>query len=582
MRILLPCCIIWILFFGCGLVCSGADEAENRLNFLKKEINRHDRLYYQDGQPEISDLEYDRLRRELEELEKSGEDPGLPRFGSDLMADGDSAQHRVPMLSLGKAHGLSELEEFHGECSRIFGTEELEYWIEPKIDGVAVSAVYENGYLKEVLTRGDGERGNAVGERLVHSGCLPVKLPDPSPEFVELRGEAYIPRDSFQRINSIRNADGIPEYSNPRNLAAGTVLGKDDDAIIERDLSLVFFGWGAWSPEKQEPFNYTEFRNRLLACGFSVPAEGELARGKQEMMSVVKRLGKERDAWPYATDGLVIKLNSVQERKRMGTGAIGPRWAVAWKFPPDCAETILKSITWQMGRTGALTPVAELEPIDIGGKRIRRASLHNLRTLRKRNLQAGQRVRVELAGDVIPAVYPVSDDKVSKNGQTVVVPEECPWCHEKLIQSSSLTCPNFHCPERVKHQLRYFCEVLGLRGIPDKLLDQLVDEEILACVGDVFSLGSQQYCHSIEELNTLMAGLDKSRNLPLWRKIQSLGIPGIGKSRAMAIAEKYGSMESWMNAGGVEFEADAVDLVQAAVLFWEHGGQSELQHGFCE
>jgi DNA ligase (NAD+) len=546
--------LIWLIY------CIPCVEADNeRLNFLRQEIERHDRLYYQEGQQEVSDSEYDNLRRELEKLElASGFTERVAAFGSDLTPDRESQIHHVPMLSLRKANSIDELKTFHQDCIDSLGVDEIEYWIEPKVDGVAISAVYKDGYLTSVLTRGDGNRGNCISEKIVHSGCLPYFLPGNVPSLVELRGEAYIPIDTFHQINATRRELKLPEYSNPRNLAAGTLLSKDQDLIIDRGLRLVFFGYGAWEPAVMEPFSHTDFRDWLLERGLPVLAEAIIVCDENGLVEAVERFQNQCDAWPFAADGLVIKLNSTDQRSILGRGAKGPEWSVAYKFPPETAETVLEAIRWQMGRTGTLTPVAVLKPIMLKGRQISRASLHNVATLRKRNLKAGQRVRVELAGDVIPAVYPVGDYRPVTEKDMTRIPDTCSWCSEKLIQGkggSSLQCPNGRCPERVKRQLGYFCEVLAMQGISDKVLCAVVDAGMLTCMEEVFRMREGdtgvQNIYLEEAMELLEIGLLQSRKLPLWQRLQSLGLPGIGETRAKKIVggkayDLAGLVDRWL------------------------------------
>lgn len=567
------CCAIIILTGITSLLAASGSQLEHeRLEWLKSEIRRHDRLYYQDGEPEISDLEYDKLRRELGQLEGSG----IPfDVVPDVPPDGSVVRHRVPMLSLEKAYLMKDLEDFHDDCASALGPDELEYWIEPKVDGVAISAVYRNGLLQQVLTRGDGQHGRAIGERLVHAGCLPARLSQAAPEVVEIRGEAYIPRKAFEQCNLQRKARGLPPYSNPRNLVTGTLMGADEDQIILRGMQLAFFGWGAWVQASVMPPSYTQFRDWLQDNSLPVLNGSYLVRGREELIETVNCLQKEKGSWPFAADGLVVKLNSTRERLQLGSSASGPNWAIAWKFPPDAAETILDSISWQVGRTGKLTPVAEVEPVVLKGRTIQRASLHNLATLRERNLRAGDRVRVELAGDVIPAVYPIHDGNRSTYGRRIVIPDSCHSCSGKLIQvggNSNLECPNIQCPDRVKRQLGYFVETLGIREITSTQIDEWIRNGVISRFQDVFSLHQPidpDDTGPVDSIQILATAMRDASQLPLSRKIQALGLPGIGKAGAARLAEDYASMKDWLRKGAPELAAEAREVVLAAAGYWE-------------
>lgn len=400
--------VLLLICFGLsGLPLAGFDSRADRIQQLEWEIARHDDLYFRKGQPVISDHQYDRLVRELRDLKVAAGEPLTDApLGDDRTGRFPEAVHEVPMLSLKKAASKEELRAHYQRMAETLESESFDLWIEPKIDGMAISAVYEEGRLVRVVSRGNGREGEVLTANFGSETGLPARLPLSAvvPERVELRGEAYIPLDIFDEINTRREADGREPFSTPRNLAAGTTRLDDPQQARARGLQVAIFGWGAWHPVESAPPDQGAFLRRLGQWGIPTPPHGRKVSGFEPLLKTVFQMQQTRSNWNLPVDGLVVKIHDTAQRDRLGNGAVAPRWAVAWKFPPPRAITTLIGISWQTGKTGRITPVAELDPVEIDGRTVSRASLHNRDYLERHGYQVGDRVHVILAGNVIPAL----------------------------------------------------------------------------------------------------------------------------------------------------------------------------------
>jgi len=400
----------------------GSESVRERIDSLKAEIARHDDLYYRKAEPVISDYAYDALVRELEALQRTaGIQEQSGRVGDDRTGRFPESSHEVPMLSLRKAYEEAELRKHYERMAEELKDSAPVIWIEPKIDGMAFSAIYENGRLVRVLSRGDGKKGEILTENFGPHTGLPERLPDlPSvPERVELRGEAYIPLDTFEEVNARRGSEGRTPFSTPRNLAAGTARLLDAETARSRGLQVAVHGWGAWHPVTSVPIDQEAFLRALEIWKIPAVPHGREVCGVNALLLSIASMQRERSGWNVPADGLVVKLHDTLQRTQLGCGATSPRWAVAWKFPPPRAETTLLGITWQKGQTGRLTPVAELDPVEINGRTVSRASLHNRSYLEREGYQVGDRVYVILAGDVIPALDGIVRAKVQHSDSPI-------------------------------------------------------------------------------------------------------------------------------------------------------------------
>ncbi|MEI7774588.1 MAG: NAD-dependent DNA ligase LigA, partial [Verrucomicrobiota bacterium] len=547
-----------------------------RIEHLRAEISAHDQRYYLDASPIISDQAYDLLFRELRELEDAY--PGLltpdsptQRVGGKPLEGFVQVAHSVPMLSLDNLYadkdGPVALEKWIHSVEKILPDEELEWYVEPKVDGVAVTLRYEMGVLKTGATRGDGERGDDITQNLRTIRNLPLRL-DGAPPSLEIRGEVYMPLEGFQKYCEQMSASGEEPFANPRNAAAGSLKLLDSKAVSKRPLAIILYGLGE-IPENA-PLTQEELILWLAKFGFNVPPFHRLCKSSTEVMEAVTQLDAIRGTFGFETDGAVIKLNSIATRELAGSTARAPRWARAYKFVPMQAETVLRGITIQVGRTGALTPVAELEPVFLSGSTISRATLHNEDEIRQKDIRIGDTVVIQKAGEVIPAVISVV---LSKRPPTAApfnfadyIGHKCPTCGSVISRDPEFAvwlCPNILCPAQRTRRLEYMAKrtALDLEGLGGIVADKLVDRGIVLDPLDLFELeADKRLLPLLSELNLgteteprvfgsknaakLVGALQKARTLPLARWLHGLAIPEVGETIAYDLATSHKDLES--------------------------------------
>lgn len=548
---------------------SSEKEKSLRLEQLRAELKRHDELYYRQAQPEISDQAYDQKKSELDGLEAEfdplglfaqpdlGEKEAPPQVGDDRLDSFTSHRHLQPMLSLDNTYDEEEFFEFDQRLRRLFGNEELSYVVEPKIDGVAISLTYEQGRLTTATTRGNGVEGDIVTQNLRHLDSLPQQLSgDNLPEIIEIRGEIYMSHQEFERINQEREKSGLPLYANPRNLAAGTVKLLDPKEARQRKLEIVLYGIGACQP----PNHFTslsEFHRTLT--GWRVPSVEyfrTVADARAAWASIVE-LNELRHGYGYPTDGAVIKLDSFALQTEAGSTAKSPRWAIAYKFETERQETTLEAIHLQVGRTGAITPVAWLTPVQLAGTQVSRASLHNADEISRKDIRVGDRVIVEKAGEIIPQVVEVVLAKRSPECTPYAFPESCPCCATNLQRmegEAAWKCPNPDCSEQVKGRLRYFASraCMDIDHLGEAVVEQLVDQKMVIRTSDLYSLTKEQAL-SLEgfaekSADNLIRSIAQSKEQELWRLICALGIKHVGAAGAKDLARTFRSLANLAEA----------------------------------
>lgn len=545
------------------LWAGSTEEIEERIRVLRAEIAYHDELYFKQAAPEITDAAYDRLKRELRELEAS-----YPQFATAPGGVGDDrtgafvqADHAVPMLSLDKAYDETELRRYLTNAMKRLGVASSTWVVEPKYDGLAISLVYENGNLVRAVTRGNGRRGDDVTANVRRIDGIVETLKPLAPQRVELRGEIYLTHAEFERINAEREQAGLEPYAHPRNLAVGT-LKTDGEAAAQRRLSLVLYGWGEWEPSDTRPSSQIELYEQLRAWGLRTVERFERANHADEAWSVVQTLKEQRGGWSFPTDGVVLKLNDAAQRDALGESATAPNWAVAYKFPPDTAMTRLTAITWQVGRTGVVTPVAEFEPVVLGGATITRASLHNRAHVERLDLRVGDWIEVEKAGEIIPQVARALVERRDGDLPPYVAPSDCPECGSGLRQvegGAVMRCANAMCPPRLKLGLVHFASNQGvtIEGLGPGLIERLIEAELLRRPGDFYRLKSEQLETVVgpRAAAKLSEAIVRSRQAPLSQVIAGLGIPGVGPTGAKALATHFQSLENLSNVEPAELEA---------------------------
>jgi DNA ligase (NAD+) len=540
-------------------------EAQRRIAALRSEVAAHDERYYCSARPEISDQEYDRLKRELVDLESSfpeaaasaGAQTPTARVGDDRADGFRTVRHRQPMQSLDNTYSEAELREFHARLSRLLGRDDLSYVVEPKIDGLAVSLTYEKGRLARAVTRGNGVEGDDVTANALTIRALPRQLKRaaqaPVPDLIEIRGEIYMALEEFRRINASREDAGEERYANPRNLAAGTIKLLDPREVAERSLELVLYGIGACEPAQAGGDTQSGCQARLRAWGLPTVEKFWTARGIDEAWAAIGELDRIRHGFAYATDGAVVKLESLALQREAGSTSKSPRWAMAYKFAAERAETRLLSITVQVGRTGVLTPVAELEPVLLAGTTVSRATLHNRDEIARKDIRVGDYVFVEKAGEVIPAVVAVNPARRAPECSAFVFPARCPSCGSAVVQAAgevALRCPNYDCPVQVRRRVRHFASkaCVDIDGLGEAMVDAVVENGWVRDVADIYRLRRDNLLtlgKSVEKsTDNLLAAIEASKRAELWRFIHGLGISHVGAAAAKDLASRFGSLEA--------------------------------------
>ena len=552
-------------------------EAKKRIAELRAEVSRHAELYYRQAKPEISDRDYDKLERELADLEKqfpqfARKESPTARVGDDRLEGFSTYRHRQPMQSLDNTYSEEEYRAFHQRLVKQLEREALSYVVEPKIDGLAVSVTYEKGKLTRAVTRGNGEEGDdiTVNAKTIHS--LPHELKvgkkHPVPDVIEIRGEIYLTTEEFQRINQEREEAGEPVYANPRNLAAGTIKQLDSREVARRKLEIVLYGIGYCEPQIAE--SQSEFLALVKHWGLPTVEKFWPADGIYEAWQAVGQLDKMRHDFAYGTDGAVTKLDSFALRRAAGSTSKAPRWAIAYKFEPERAETKINAITIQVGRTGVLTPVAELEPVQLSGTTVARATLHNRDEIERKDIRVGDYVLVEKAGEIIPAVIEVNTKRRTPQCKPYKFPEKCPECATNVVQLEgevALRCPNYDCPVQVRRRLSHFVSkaCLDIDGLGVAMVDELVTKGWVRGLADIYRLKRDDLLtlgKSVEKsTDNLLAAIEASKRRELWRVIHGLGIPHVGVAAAKDLAAHFRDIEKLAAATTDDFIANKESVI---------------------
>ncbi|HET6454739.1 MAG TPA: NAD-dependent DNA ligase LigA [Armatimonadota bacterium] len=548
--------------------------AAERIRQLRDEINYHNYRYYVLDQPVISDAEYDRLMRELESLEEQFPDlitPDSPtqRVGAKPIAAFASYTHRQPMLSLSNAFGTDELGAFDKRIKRMLEMDpeaDIEYASELKIDGLAVSLTYEDGRFVVGATRGDGFSGEDITTNLKTIKAIPLVLfeAETAPPVMEVRGEVFLHHDEFRRINREREEAGEPTFANPRNAAAGSVRQLDPSVTARRNLDIWVYGTGFVQGNGFR--THSETLEALKKWGFKVNPNTRVCRNLQEVEAYIAEYGEKRESLGYEIDGVVVKANSIELQDRLGYVARSPRWAAAYKFPAMQETTVVRQIFVSVGRTGALTPVAIMDPVEVSGVTVSRATLHNEDEIRRKDVRCGDTVVIQRAGDVIPEVVQVIKEKRTGDEEPFVMPEKCPVCGgrvERPEDEAVARCVNLACPAQVRGRIIHFTSrnALNIEGVGPAQVDQLVERGLVHDPADLYSLTVDDLL-TLERMGKKLAqklydAIQGSKEPPLDRLIYALGIRHVGEHVAQVLAEHFGSMEAIMDAPESELTAVA-------------------------
>ena len=560
-------------------------SSERLATELRRQIAHHDRLYYEQAKPEITDREYDALYRELTELERAHPklltpDSPTQRVGGRPQGAFQQVSHLVPMQSLDNTYSEEEIEAFVTRLHRLLPDEAIPLTIEPKVDGVAIALLYEKGRLVRAATRGDGTMGDEVTRNIRTITTIPATLSGDFPSVLEVRGEVYLPKETFVRINAERDELGLPVFANPRNTAAGSLKQLDSNSVAERGLAAVFYGFGAFEPEGNLPATQQEFFQSLRLWGLPINPKLWTAMTATEVMTAIRELGAIRHGFAFETDGAVIKVDQIALHARLGSTSKAPRWAIAYKYEPEQTRTRLLDITIQVGRSGVLTPVAELEPVFVAGSTVARATLHNEEEIARKDLRIGDWVLVEKAGDVIPAVAKVLTGERDGTERPFVMPSHCPVCGAAVTRTEgevAARCENSAaCPAQVRRRIEYFASrnAMDIAGLGEAVVTQLAEAGFLHDVSDLYSLTAEQLLPlermGEKSVENLLAAITASKKQTLWRLLAGLGIAHVGVTAARTLASSFGTLERLASVSIEELCAveEIGEIMAAAIYAW--------------
>jgi DNA ligase (NAD+) len=539
-------------------------ETVNRVQALRQAINEHNYRYYVLDEPQVPDAEYDRLFRELQKLEADNpelitEDSPTRRVGVNAETSFEEVVHRIPMLSLDNAFSDEELQDFDRRVRDRLKTDDLiDYVCEPKLDGLAVSLHYEQGALTRAATRGDGYAGEDITANIRTIPSVPLKLRgEQVPDLVGVRGEVYMPKAGFEALNQSLTNKGEKAFVNPRNAAAGSLRQKKPSVTARRPLEMCAYS-AAVTDDSLLPTTHWDTLQQVREWGFRINPEMTKARGVEACLQAYQTLMTKRPELPYEIDGIVFKVNSLELQRTLGFVSRAPRWAIAHKFPAQEELTVIEDVEFQVGRTGAVTPVARLKPVFVGGVTVSNATLHNMDEIHRLDARIGDTVFIRRAGDVIPQIVKVVIEKRPPNACTVVLPATCPVCDSDVIQiegEAVARCSGgLFCPAQRKEAIRHYAsrKALDIEGLGDKWIDILVDRNMVKTVADLYRLTKADLT-GLERMgeksaSNLLGAIDKSRNPVLWRFVYALGIREVGEATAKALASYFGTLEAMAEA----------------------------------
>ncbi len=543
---------------------SAPAAARRRVEELRGELRRHERLYYVENRPEITDAEFDRLMRELQELEAAhpelaSADSPSRRVGGEPAEGFATVEHVSPMLSLENAYSWEEAQAWLARNTRLLGREPGGFIAELKIDGLSIALRYENGVLVRGATRGDGTRGEDVTANVRTIRTVPLRIAEETP--LEVRGEVYYSKKAFARVNAEREAEGEPLFANPRNAAAGTMRLLDSRITAKRRLDAWLYAVAEATPM---PATQSGALARLEELGFPVNPHRARCERFEDVRRFVEAWNEKRHELGFETDGVVIKVDDRALQQDLGSTAKSPRWALAYKYPPEEATTVVREIGLNVGRTGAMTPVAFFDPVQLGGTTVKKATLHNYEDLARKDVRVGDTVVVEKGGDVIPKVVRVVLEKRPADAPPFEMPTRCPACGDPAVREEGevvLRCVNPACPAVVREALRHFCgrRAMNIEGLGEKLVDQLVTAGMLTDVSSIYDLKVGDLAElerwGEKSASNLLAEIQKSKANEPSRLIFALGIRHVGEKAAKTLAEHFGSLDALADAGTDELEA---------------------------
>lgn len=582
-----------------------AQSVQKRIEELRDEIRRHDWLYFVLAQPEISDSDYDRLVRELRDLEAAHPDlvtPDSPtqRVGGEPIAGFENVAHAVPMLSVDNTYSEAEVREFDARVCRLLGDSSYLYIVDPKIDGVAVSLLYEKGRFVQAVTRGDGVTGDDVTHNVRTLRSVPLSLRGKGiPDRMDVRGEIYWPRAAFEAFNRQREQAGEPLFANPRNATAGTLKQLDARKVADRGLRFAAHGFGRVEPSVCD--SAVELMQRFADWGIAVNSGMEPAKDIDRVIELCEQWNAKRSRLEYDIDGLVIKIDSIAQRQELGATSKYPRWCIAYKFAAEQAESLLQRVDFQVGKLGTITPRAVLEPVLVAGTTVRHASLHNFDQVDRLDLRLGDTVVIEKAGEIIPQVIRVITEKRPRGAKRIERPTECPVCSHHVVQDEGgvyLRCVNPECPAQRRERLIYFCgrDQMDIEAAGEAVIDALLAKDLIKSCADLYDL--ERHAEELAELpvsvnkktgspirlgekraKALLAGIDTSRKRPLSRLLAALNIRHVGGTTAELLAEQFGAIDAVKDAALeelIEVEGVGQEVAASVRAFFDSPDNREL------
>ena len=520
---------------------------------LKNKIEKYNNFYYNEDNPIISDMEYDGLLRKLKEMEKEYpalleiDDSPTEKIGGTASNKFSKVEHKVPMLSLSNTYNIAEIEDFDKRVKKMINfSEKIEYILELKLDGLSISLIYENGNLTRAVTRGDGKIGEDVTENIMEIESIPKKLKEPIS--LEVRGEIILPIPNFNKINEEREENGEEVFANPRNAASGTIRQLDSTIVSKRGLDCYLYY--LVNAENYGIKTHLESIKFIEKLGFKTTKVFEKYSDFKTLEKSIEKWRIKREKLDYETDGLVIKINDFSFYETLGYTTKSPRWAIAYKFPAEQVKTRLLDVTFQVGRTGVVTPVAELEAVNLSGSVVKRASLHNFDEIRRKDIKIGDNVIVEKAAEIIPQVVNVVFDDRKGTEKEIKEPESCPACGTKLVKEEGLValkCLNPHCPEKIKREISYFVssDAMNISGLGEKIVEKFIELEKIKTVVDIYFLGN--YRNELENLEKMgkksvdnfLNSINESKNQDFSKVLYALGIPFVGKFNANLLSKTF-------------------------------------------
>ncbi len=545
-----------------------SSELSKQIEKLREEINYHDSLYYVSNKPEISDYDYDNLFSKLKELEAAHPelitaDSPTQRVSGKPIKSFNQIKHKSPMLSIDNTYNPEQLRGFDQKVKKqLEDKEDVEYVVELKIDGLAISLTYQDSVLTQAATRGDGEIGDDVTNNIRTIKSIPLRLNGKRtpPKFLEVRGEVYMPKKSFASLNQLRSEAGENLFANPRNAAAGSLKLLDPRITASRNLS--FFAYSTAQAIGDSKDHYQSL-NKLKDFGLPLNPHTKKVSNIEKVIEICNSWETQRYELDYQIDGMVVKVNSFAQQEKLGTTARSPKWCISFKFPAEQATTVIESIDIQVGKTGALTPVANFKPVKLAGTVVKRASLHNFDEIKRLDVRVGDTVVIEKAGEIIPQVIRVVKDERGIFAQEFTVPTECPECGGEVIKDRdgvSLRCNNKDCPARLKEKLIYFVarNQMDIENLGPAVIGQLVSKGLVKTFADIYKLTLFDIINldrmGQKSAQNILEAIEKSKKRPLWRLICALGIRHVGAQNAEVLSNALGSLEAIMNASAEQLE----------------------------